>query len=99
MDARSVLGLPPMRPALLVDVSSAQSRQAQARIGAGIMISPPNLVTSLTGSLRLDDDDLDDFDEDDDDFDDDDEGSDEDEDGEDDEEEETWQVGLKYGIS
>ena len=80
MDTRSVLGVPALRPAFLVDVPAAEPREAETRDGAGV----------VKRQFHLDDDDLDDQD-DEDDFEDDDDESDDEED-EDAEEPETWQV-------
>jgi len=87
VDARSVLGLPALRPALLDDVSAAQPRKGQARDGAGV-------VSAFTLRLSPDDDfdDGPDEDEEDDDVDDTDGEEDEDNEDEDEDEEETWQV-------
>ena len=80
MDARSILGVPALRPAFLVDLPAAEPREAKTCDGAGIVRRP----------FRLDDDDLDNED-DEDDFENDDDESDDEED-EDDDEQETWQV-------
>ena len=84
VDARSVLGLPALRPAFLVNLPAAEPREAQTRDGARV----------VTPDYRLDDDDLDDVDDDDDDFEDEDGETDDDEedDGADDDEPEPWQV-------
>jgi hypothetical protein len=84
VDSGSILGVPPLRPALLVDISAAESREDQtcrADVMNHLSLSP------LMNPYLLDDDDPDDED---DDFDDDDEGDDEED--EDEEEVETWQV-------
>ena len=84
MDAGSVLGLPAVRPAFLVDLPAAKPREAETGHGARV----------VTRGFRLDDDDdLDDPD-DDDDLDDEDDESDEDDEDEigDDDEPEPWQV-------
>ena len=80
MDTRSVLGVPALRPAFLVDVPAAEPREAKTRDGAGV----------VRRQLRLDDDDLDEEDDEDDLEDDDDESDDEEDD--DGDEPETWQV-------
>jgi len=87
VDAGSVLGLPALRPAFLVNLPAAEPREAQTRDGACI----------VTPCYRLDDDDLDDVDDDDDDFEDEDgEGDDDEEDdGADDDEPEPWQVSMR----
>jgi hypothetical protein len=85
MDARSILGMQPLRASLLDDVSAAQSRQTEADYGDCVVTT----VDILRADYVLDEDD--DIDEDDEDDDVDDEDGD-DEDEEDEEEEETWQV-------
>ena len=87
--------MPEVRPALLVDLSPAESGKAEAR-GRARFVSV--MKTFLTHRLTLEGD-LDEDEEDDDEFDDDDkddneesDGDDDDESDEDDEDEETWQV-------
>jgi hypothetical protein len=99
MDPGSILGLSALRPSLLVNVSSAESREGQACLGVQLMTHRPLVLAArefLTNIFRIDDDVDDDVD-DDDDFGDDDDEDDEDEDEGDDEEPETWQVSLKGG--
>jgi hypothetical protein len=84
VDARSVLGLRPLRPAFLVHLRDAQRGKAQAGSGTGILTPMPS-----PSRFHLDDD-PDEDDEDDDDPDEDDDDSDDDED--EDEDVETWQV-------
>jgi hypothetical protein len=91
VDARSILGLSALRPSLLVNVSSAESREGQACLGAQLMTHRHLVLHFLTNIFRVDDDVDDDIDEDDD-FGDDDDEDDEDEDEGDEEEPETWQV-------
>jgi hypothetical protein len=91
VDPGSVLGLPALRPAFLVDLSTTKPREGQAGLGARIMIRRRAIAALLTEPLRVeDDDDLDDDD------DPEDEDEDENEDGDDEEEDgdepETWQV-------
>jgi hypothetical protein len=86
VDAGSVLGLQPLRSSFLDNVPAAESRQAEAGDGAGVVTSDDICRVNYV----LDDDDPDD-DEDDDDFDEDDDDPEDDED-EEDEEVETWQV-------
>ena len=87
-----------MRPPFLDDVSAAQSRESEARDGAGFVTNGDNSMIVLTLHYRTedspDDDDLDDEDEDE--FEEGDEDGDEDDD-EDEEEEETWQVSATAG--
>jgi hypothetical protein len=85
VDAGSILGLQPLRPSFLDDVSAAEPRQTEADNGDRVVTTVDNCATNYV----LDDDEDDIDDEDDDDVDEDD---DEDEDDEDEEEEETWQV-------
>jgi len=96
--ARPVLGLSPLRPALLVDVPAAQSRQTEAgarRFGTGVILNPHPFMPGYGfdwSAIRLqdiDDPDDDPDDEDDEDFDDD---EDEDENDDEDDDVETWQV-------
>ena len=110
MDARPVLGVRPLRPSLLDDLSAAEARRAAGRRTAGRRAEIRDRARLVTKSDRpmspirhslvnyvLEDDDED---EDDEDPDSDDDGDDEDEDDEDDED--TWQVGavpLKVGLS
>jgi hypothetical protein len=91
MGARSILGVSAMRPAFLVDLSTAQSRKGQGCNGAGHMtMMKAYLAAIFMDQLRIDDDPDDDdeseFDEDEDDRDDDDADDDEEDDTE------TWQV-------
>ena len=91
MDARPVLGVPALRPALLDDVSTAQSRQGQTCHRARFVECPT--VNLATFEDKLDDDLDDDPDQDDEFEDEDDDGDGDDEDEEDDDEDvETWQV-------
>ena len=90
MDARSILGVSALRTTLLVDVSAAEPREAEAGDGARVVTTEHNSPLWLTTRFHLDDDVDDDEDEDDDDEDSDDD-DDEDEDDED-EDVETWQV-------
>ena len=85
MDARSVLGLQPLRTSLLDHLSAAESREGEAGHGACVVTS----VDICRVDYVLDDDDVED--EDDDDVDDDDDDGEEDDD-EEDEDVETWQV-------
>jgi hypothetical protein len=88
VDTGSILGLSEVRPAFLVDLSTAEPREGETGHIRGGLMTP----------FRLDDDE--DEDEDDDDFNEkDDDGDDEDEDDDEEEEEETWQVGLIDRIS
>jgi hypothetical protein len=102
VDAGSILGLSALRPAFLVDVSSAEPRKGEAGVGAGLM-TPEKKGSGLfsrvprvfTTRFHLDDDLDDEEDDEDDDPDDEDEDSHEDDDDdEDDEDEETWQVSV-----
>jgi hypothetical protein len=89
VDARSVLGVQPLRTSLLDDVSTAESRQTEARYGARVVTTADN----LSADYVLDEDDDIDEDDDDDEYGDEDGEDDEDEDDDDEEEEiETWQV-------
>ncbi|HYM22410.1 MAG TPA: hypothetical protein VEU08_04365 [Vicinamibacterales bacterium] len=99
MAAGPVLGLSALRPAFLVDVPAAQSRQAEADargFRAGILLTPRCLMPGYAfdwSAMRLQDiDDPDDDDPDDDDPDDNDEDDDDDNSDEDDDDVETWQV-------
>jgi len=91
VDAGSVLGLPALRPSLLVHLSTAESGESEGGHRAFVVTKIDNPEPLMT---RFDlDDDLDDEpDEDEDDFDEDDEGEDGDEEADEDEETETWQV-------
>ena len=99
MDAGSILGMSAVRPPFLDDVSAAQSRESEARDGAGFVTNGDNSMSALTLRYRTedepDDDDLDDEDEDE--FQEGEEDGDEDDD-EDEEEEETWQVAATDAV-
>jgi hypothetical protein len=89
VDARSVLGLQPLRPPFLDHVSAAEPRQTKADHGDHVVTT----VDILRFDYVLDDDDDIDEDEEDDDFDENEDGEDgEDDEEEDDEDIETWQV-------
>ena len=99
MDARPILGVPAVRPSLLVDVSTAQPGESQTSHGACVVTNIDNLAALPMTHYKFDDDDLDD-DDDDDDTDDenefgDDEDEGDDEEDEDDDEPETWQVSAR----
>jgi hypothetical protein len=84
VDAGSVLGVQPLRPAFLDHVSAAESRQTKNDHRVRAVTTRDNL---LHGFVLEDDDELD---EEDDEFDD--EEEDEDEEDDEDEDTETWQV-------
>ena len=105
MDTRPVLGLPALRPPLLVDLSTSRSRKTETSHGTRIVTQTDNRAAFskargpealFTIRFELEDDLDDDLDEDDDDDEGEGEGEGEDEeDGEDDDEDvdtETWQV-------
>ena len=92
MDARSVLGLSAVRPALLDDVSPACSPEAEARDGTDDMRPSPSRERRDPPAVRVDDEFDDDIDDEFDDEFDEDEDEDGEDDGDDDEEPETWQV-------
>ena len=90
MDARSILGVPEVRPPLLVDVPPAEKRQTETcGRHAGLLI----FMTRLLRYRLDDDDDPDDDLEDEDEFDEDEDADDEDDEEGDEDEPETWQVG------
>ena len=98
MDARSVLGLPAVRPALLDDVSTACPTKAETRRGTDDMTHPAAYDRpDPPAPWRVDDIDDEFDDESDDDFsdDDDDEDADDDDDDGDPDEPETWQVHVR----
>jgi hypothetical protein len=79
-----------MRTPLLVNVSAAEPREAEAGHGTARLVTPAMAPRVLTDEFLLDDESDDEFD---DDLDEDDEDRDDDEDDEDEDEEvETWQV-------
>jgi hypothetical protein len=98
MEARSVLGVPALRPAFLVHVyRSADSREGETGSGACIVTAVTFVDISGEAMVRLDDDvedDFDDEDESDDNEDDEDDEDDEEDDEQDEDEPETWQVVL-----
>lgn len=104
MDARPVLGVSPLRPPLLVDLSTARSRKGETGRRTRVVRTIDSRSSRGPRALfmicfELEDDLDDDLDEDDD-FDDDDADGDE-EDSEDDEEDadtETWQVSSVRGF-
>ena len=93
MDARSVLGLPAVRPALLDNLPAACPAEAETRGGTDDMTRPAAHDQPHPPPFWCDDDVDDEFDDefDDDDSDDDEDADDEDDDGDVDEPE-TWQV-------
>jgi hypothetical protein len=93
VDARSVLGLPAVRPAFLDHISPARPAEAETRRGTDPMTAAAPHEHPHPPAAWFDDEIDDDIDDEfDDDFDDEDEAA-EDDDGDDDEEEpETWQV-------
>jgi hypothetical protein len=90
VDAGPVLGLPAVRPALLVDIPAAESGEAQGR-RAGIVNARLQLSSNMNGYIRCDDDDEPDFEDEDEEFDDED-GDEDEEEEEDDDGVERWQV-------
>lgn len=93
MDTGSVLGVPALRPALLVHVPAAESRQAEAAgDGARVVTTEHNLPLSLATRFHLDDNPDDDIDDDEDDIDEDDDEDDEGDEDDEDDDVETWQV-------
>jgi hypothetical protein len=85
VDAGSILGVQPLRPSLLDDVSAAEPRKTKNDHRVRVVTSRDNLRYVLEDDDELDDDD-DEFGEDED------EDDDEDDEDDEDEETETWQV-------
>ena len=106
MDARPVLGVPALRPPLLVDLPAAQSREGEAGHGTRVVTNSnkEDLLSSrgpqalLTIRVELEDDLDDDLDEEDDDISDDDEAEDEEDQDDEDADTETWQVSPARGF-
>jgi hypothetical protein len=94
MDARSILGVPPVRPSLLVYLPPAEPRKAEAGRGACLVTGRDDAPRVLMNGFRAEEGPDDDFD-DEDDLDEEDEEQDDDEDEDkagDEEDTETWQV-------
>ena len=96
MDTRSILGLPPVRTPLLVDLPAAESRKAETGWGACLVTANDTPLKVLMDAFGVMEDPNNDFDdEDESDEEDEEHDDDEDDDGEeDDEDTETWQVSF-----
>jgi hypothetical protein len=86
--ARSILGLPAMRPSFLDNVPAAEPRKSQTRRDRLVILTVSFLVLSATARFELDDD----FDDELEDEEDPDEEDDDDDEDDEDEDVETWQV-------
>jgi hypothetical protein len=99
VDAGSILGVPPLRPSFLDDLSAARPAEAEARGARGMNDHEPKHDYSKDSPTRFADDGDDELDDDlEDDFDDDDDDEEDDEEEDEPEDPETWQVsGANFG--